>query len=222
VSLKYVGKLFLNLFYPPICPLCERFVATDGMLCDSCMISLQHLEADAILPHLSVSYFDRCISCFAYEGGLRRAIHSFKYQQRLEQVRFFSAAIKSRILDLTGIDIVIPVPMHRSKLRARGYNQAALLAKRVGRDLGKDVIVNALKRIQDSAAQMGLERTERLRNVKHSFAVLKKYENVFDGKSILLVDDVVTTGATINECARVLKKSGASMVHVVTVARTLE
>ena len=148
-------------------------------------------------------------------------MHAFKYQQRLEQVKFFSGAIRGRISKLGDIDLIIPVPMHRRKLRSRGYNQAALLAQLLGEQTGSRVLVSALRRVRNDKAQMELDRKERLRNVRSAFAISNKIEKLLKGRSVLLIDDVVTTGATINECARVLKKSGASKVQATTVARTL-
>jgi ComF family protein len=120
---------------------------------------------------------------------------------------------------LTPDFLTVPVPLHIRRLRERGFNQSLLLAKVVATDLGTQLDYLSLVRIRHTRAQTGLRKEERRKNVKDAFSVI--YPEIIKGKKILLVDDVFTTGYTLNECARTLKKSGAMVVICLTLARTL-
>jgi ComF family protein len=117
---------------------------------------------------------------------------------------------------IKGFDVVIPVPLHKQRLKERGFNQSLLLAREVARVFGLEVDYRSLKRIRPTRPQVDLKPDERKKNVKGAFDV-KSPERV-RGRRVLLVDDVFTTGATVSECARVLKKAGAE-VYVLTLAR---
>jgi ComF family protein len=116
------------------------------------------------------------------------------------------------------VDCIIPVPLHRRRQRARGFNQAELLARVVGRWLRLPVETRLLQRVTDTPSQTGLTPAQRVENVRGAFAVRSK----LDRKRILLVDDVCTTGATLDACARVLKRAGAASVEVAAVARVVQ
>lgn len=219
--MNFILKNFIDLIYPPRCPICDMFVKDNDVPCDSCRASLHVIEADAAFLHLPHLWTDRCLACFAYEGKLRDALHGFKYQKRLDQVRYFGGALARRAGSFDGFDLVAPVPMHGRRLRERGFNQAALLARQVGKILGSDVDLGLLVRARDDGPQVGLERDLRLKNIKGAFDVSARRRDRLAGRAVLLIDDVVTTGATVNECARVLKGAGASKVYALAVARTL-
>lgn len=167
------------------------------------------------------SWIDGCASCFAYDGVLKDALHGFKYLGRLDQVRFFGDALVRRSAALWAFDVIVPVPMYPRKLKKRGFNQAALLARYLGKACGKPVWLDALVRLRDDEAQVELKRNERIGNVRNAFGIGKGFGPRIGGKAFLIVDDVMTTGATANECARALKKGHASKAYVLTVARTL-
>jgi ComF family protein len=120
------------------------------------------------------------------------------------------------LLDLSQIDTILPVPLHRSRERERGFNQAYILAKVLSRRYGVPILKGVLGRIRPTPPQTG-KRRERMRNVRGAFQV--HYPERIRGQSILLIDDVYTTGATVNECAKVLMKAGARAVWVYTLAR---
>lgn len=115
-------------------------------------------------------------------------------------------------------DLVLPVPLHKKRLRERGFNQSVVLARRVARTLGVAIDVSVLTRTRQTCSQVGLGREERRRNVAGAFALGRP--DILRGRSVLLVDDVMTTGATVMECSRVLGRAGA-VVAVVTLARAL-
>ncbi len=114
------------------------------------------------------------------------------------------------------VDAVIPVPLHQKRLRQREFNQSALLAKYLAKSLGIAMMLNCLVKVRDTTPQVGLRSQDRRKNIKHVFDL--KQRELIEGKNIMLVDDVVTTGATVRECSRVLKKAGARNIYVITLA----
>jgi ComF family protein len=120
---------------------------------------------------------------------------------------------------LESADALVPVPLHRWRLFHRRYNQSAMLAQQIGILARKPVLHDALRRIRATPVQGHLKRKERQENVKGAFAVSARNKNSVEGKTLVLIDDVLTTGATVNECSRVLLKAGAKQVHVLTLSR---
>ena len=162
----------------------------------------------------------------SYDGGLRELIHLLKYEQIAPAVGVLGRMLAEAIdkLELgSGPFLVIPVPLHRSKRRERGFNQAELighaaLKKLASRDF--ELATDVLERCRVTGSQIGLTRPQRAENIRGAFRVV--HLNKVAGRNILLVDDVLTTGTTASECARVLRKAGARQVWVATVARTLK
>ena len=215
-----VFNFFLNAVFPRRCPLCDKFSGTNHP-CIDCSLQLQRLEADANLPHIEKKWFSKCRSCFAYDGPVKEAIHSFKYNERLDIVRYFSGELASGLTRFDCPDVILPVPLHLKRLAARGFNQSVLLTKHLSKKIKVKAEVNLLMRERDTRPQVGLSKEGRFDNVKGAFLVDDKYKKRVADKHILLIDDVLTTGATLNECARVLIKSGCKEVSILTVARTL-
>ena len=203
----------LELISEPYCPVCGVPYAKE--------ISNSHLCGDCLA---GIHYFDRARSTGSYRGSLREVLHRFKYGGRTSLARPLAhmlIAPGKHLARLHKIDRIIPVPLHPKRLRQRGFNQASLLARRLGSALKISVDYVSLQRSRWTEPQTGLTRRQRATNVKGAFS-LKSSKKV-RGKGILLVDDVLTTGETVNQCVRVLKKDGgAREVAVLTVARTVE
>jgi ComF family protein len=208
----------VDLVYPPRCPICDEFSKGDLKVCDTCKVSAHMLEAES---HLGSEYLSTCLSCYAYEGKMKDALHRFKYRGRMDQSRFFGDEIAARVRDRYGIDVIVFVPMHKKKLVERGFNQAALIARRAARSMKMKLICDAIVRLRDDTPQVGLLRDERIKNVKGAFAANPKRRSAVNGRRILLIDDVMTTGATLDACAKELRKLGAKDVIAATVARTI-
>ena len=200
---------------PPFCPICGcPFVLgiAENHLCEDCLRSRPFYETAA--------------APFLYKGSLMKAIHQFKYGARSYMAGFLGPLLaqfaESWVSENFGGELdnlfVIPVPLHAKKLRERGFNQSLLLAKHVARQLYSELNFLSLRRIKYTLPQTGLGRKERRKNVRGAFQ-LKNFDAV-KGKTVLLVDDVSTTGNTLNECARVLKKSGCKKVICLVPART--
>jgi ComF family protein len=167
-------------------------------------------------------WFGRARSCFAYEGKILEAIHGFKYLKRFDLLSVFMHYLVSEIDKMGHYDVLIPVPLHWQRLWGRGYNPSALLARSLGKKLGIEVDCHVLKKNKNIAPQVGLRRDARLKNIKGAFDIHSRRKTRIEGKKVLLIDDVLTTGATINECAKVLVKKGAcELVDILTIARTI-
>lgn len=165
--------------------------------------------------------FERCRSLGRYHGTLRKLLHLFKFEGRREigpMLGGLLAACVRMQLPQREWDAVVPVPLHRSRRRRRGFNPAGVLARAAARRLGLRVVPGLLRRVRATPPQTGLPRRQRLRNVRGAFRVRRP--GAVRGLRILLVDDVVTTGATAGECVRVLLRAGARRVDLVTAARS--
>jgi ComF family protein len=196
------------LIAPPVCERCG--IPLPSRLESICTRCRRQAAAGAAAPAL-----DRCRSAGLYEGSLREIIHAFKYGARRSLARRLARFIRShaeaRAL-LDGIDAIVPVPLHRTRKRSRGFNQSKDLAKALKLDAP---VLRTLRRVRATRPQTDLPAAQRHRNVRGAFAVAGKLE----ADCVLLVDDVCTTGATLEACARVLKEAGVREVRAITVAR---
>jgi ComF family protein len=196
-----------------VCPDCGRPFGSDASLAESpghrCRSCREHA------PH-----FDQALAAGLFEGPLREAIHIFKYRPLQALGAPLGAWMAAQVRLVHPPDGVLPVPLHRTRLRRRGFNQALLLAGAVSRRFALALDYDNLVRIRPTRPQVELTGPERAQNVRGAFE-LKRPEAVA-GKRLLLVDDVFTTGATLNECSRVLKAAGAESVTAFTLARTME
>jgi ComF family protein len=164
--------------------------------------------------------FDLARAAAGHDGPVATAVRGFKYNRRLSLGPGLSRLLAAVIDDLDAAgDLVVPVPLHPRRQRQRGFNQAWLLARRAARRLGLPAEGDWLRRIRFTPPQVGLVRAEREANVRGAFSLAPRAN--FAGRRVILVDDVLTTGATVDACARVLKKAGAEAVTVVTVTRAL-
>ncbi len=150
-----------------------------------------------------------------YEDPLKEAIHYMKFHGRRSLARELGHLLSN--LEIPSVEAVIPVPLSKKRLVQRGFNQSYLLASSVSKRLTVPLLDDLLLKTRDTPPQSLLTREERLKNQKGSFKVNSKYKKI--PQRVVLVDDVVTTGATVNECARILKKEGVNQVYVITLAR---
>lgn len=210
----------LNLLYPPRCGGCG--VAGQGWLCELCLRQIRRWPASQqTITRLVPAPWDHtelAITCAAvYTPPLREAIHAFKYEgsPALSQplARFLADVWQQQCIQA---DVIVPVPLHPKRQRERGYNQSEHLARHLSTLIGVPVDPRALKRSRHTEQQASLGAAERVRNVQGAFAALPERSN---GKLIVLLDDVCTTGATLCECASALLRAGAASVCALTLAR---
>lgn len=163
------------------------------------------------------SQMDGIRSVAFFEGPIREAIHRLKYSNSQALAAPLGEMMVSYWQDVhLPADVIVPVPLHARRLRERGYNQAALLARELGKGVGLPVLENALIRVRDTAPQVDLNAEERKENVHGAFHCL---DDRLAGKRVLLVDDVYTTGATLEACSLALKQRGVRTVWALTLAR---
>lgn len=210
---------FLHFIYPPRCLLCDCVLVADG-LCLPCNNSLIRLQADFSSSHLEKIWFDRASSVFAHDGPIVEAVHTYKYKAGFHLLKFFEDEMMLKITSCE-YDVVVPIPLHKSRLFKRGYNPSAILANGLSKRISAVCNFNVLKRNVKGIQQVGLAREQRLKNAKGMYSIDEKIKSAIDGKKILLIDDVMTTGATANEAARLLKSAGAQSVDILTIARTI-
>ena len=221
----------LNFIFPPYCrkcghPLSEK-EARGKMLCASCLrkkrfpfrLSRSALCYDEASKNLIL---DICflVKCIIYNIGIiKNLILAFKFMDRTENARLLAAMLKVAGEDIfkAGVDVIVPVPLHYTRLVKRRYNQAALLARELGRYTGLPVDCFSLVRHRKTRPQVEFSGFERVRNVKNAFSV--PHPEKLAGKRVVLIDDVLTTGSTLKECAAALKKAGVRSVDALTVAR---
>lgn len=229
-------KTVIDTLLPPRCPGTGEVVDRQGMVsaafwpqlafieaphCDTCGLPFSFEMAEGALCAACMEMepeFDKARSAVVYNDASRKLVLDFKYGDRLHAVHAFVPwLLRAGDGLIAEADMVVPVPLHAMRLWQRRFNQSALLADRLARSCGKPWHPGVLLRLRHTVQQKGLSRKERALNVRNAFGVNRKHD--LKGKNILLVDDVFTSGATLNECARALKKAGAEKVFVLTIAR---
>ncbi len=237
--LKKLYNTILDLLFPEegVCFYCDKYYeeVKEDHVCSECRDKLSFIGKDRcpvcgkpayqdnLLKRCSYCknksfYFKKAISPLEYTGLLRKVIYRFKYEAKPYLYKSFGefmiASLKQESIE--NIDLIVPVPLHRSRKAERGYNQAELLARYLSSKLNIALDSKNLIRTKATKIQNKLLRHEREENIKDAFRV--KASGVFKDKRILLVDDIFTTGATVNECARVLMECGANEIYVITIA----
>ena len=235
-----VGKGLLDLLYPPlqVCPVCgERFQKYYGNLCicteclkrlplitpPLCEVCSRPIRGKEISPcaecRREPRFYRRGRAVALYTGMMRELLHTVKYDFRPELAKAIGSLLAVGIEHLPffeRIDLIIPVPLHTTKVESRGYNQAELMAAPVANSLKKPLHTQALVRIKPTESQSRFGREERKKNIANAFTVVDS--PAVAGRNILLIDDIATTGYTLSECARVLLLAGAGEVNVLTAA----
>jgi competence protein ComFC len=222
--MRFLLETLLAALYPWVCPLCGREGSPPTGACRPCLGVMGGNPAwrclscgrplGGVVPLCCGAGDGRLDGLFAaveYGPEARRAVHLFKYARDARAGRMVGEMLAAAVGDGfdVPIDLVIPVPLAAGRLRERGFNQSALMARRIGRRLERPVGYRTLERARETPAQADLDPPERRSNVAGAFRVTR---SPVAGSTVLLVDDVYTTGATIGECARVLRSSGASHV----------
>lgn len=209
-------RFLLDLLFPPKCMLCHKIISGKEALCDACARKVLAQSTNTLRGH----HFSRCVAPLTYDGDVRKSIHRYKFGGNAfyaETYAMLMAACVRR--ELHGeFDLITFVPISRRRKRKRGYDQSKLLAEHVSMALRKPMVA-ALVKVKDMPAQSSLlDADQRRKNVAGVYQALA--EEQYAGKRVLLVDDIVTTGATLEECSKMLVKAGAANVVCVTLAMT--
>jgi len=237
-AVRRAGSALLSLFYPPHCAACGASTDAGVYLCVACTETRTRIEAPfcrvcsqpfegAITSEFTCSncadrdfHFECAVTRFMSRGVVRDFIHRFKYDREFYLRHPLADWAAEALLDerLVGqrFDFLVPVPLHSARQREREFNQAEAIAELLARRSGAPVY-GALKRVRYTTTQTLLDRRERMENLRGAFRV--RHPARVLSRHILLVDDIFTTGSTVDECARVLRKAGAASVRAITVAR---
>lgn len=224
-----LDELFLDLLYPPRCIVCDKVISSEETVCPACRKKIRFVQEPACMkcgkPLLDgrkefcgdcerkTHYFVQGKSLWLYESEMKRSIYRFKYQNKREYAKGYAREIANRYghwVGVKNIQAIVPIPLHKKKQKKRGYNQAQILAKELGRIWGLPVYANLLIRIRDTKPQKTLNDAERKNNLKKAF---KTTENIVQLKHILLIDDIYTTGSTLDAAAEALLAAGAEEIY---------
>lgn len=229
-------EMLVDFFYPPACPICGKpRPIKDGvrlLMCPVCKDKISYIEEPRCLKcgkkiqsdeteyctdcKKQTHFYDRAVSVYEYSDAVKKSIYDFKYHSRREYAKAYAIEMTRQCRDIIKLwnpDIIMPVPIHSSKLKTRGYNQAELIARELGKNLGLDVDAESLSRIRKTIPMKELHHEERIKNLKNAFQVS---QNIVKYKKVLIVDDIYTTGATLDACAMCLKESGVGEVYGIT------
>jgi ComF family protein len=239
-------KNFIDIIYPPRCPVCREFLVNErperengaATFCRTCLADFRKItspgcpicgrtfEPEGGEDHLCEEclrkrpFFEAVGAAYLYEGALMEAIHLFKYGSRsflADSLGPLLGQFARKWLKQADGYLTIPVPLHPKRLRERGFNQSLLLARHVSEQLHTELDFLSLRRIRYTSPQTGLGKDGRQKNVRKAFRVVKP--DAVKKKTVLLVDDVFTTGNTLNECARALKRSDCDKILCLVLAR---
>jgi ComF family protein len=238
---KKALRTAIDGIYPPSCTGCGRQTAEPGALCGACWNSIKFIEkpycaiygtpfstelGDGMISARAIADpppYARSRAAVAYQGLALRFVHGLKFQDRQDNASWMAGWMARAAQDLINdADVIVPVPLHWRRMVSRRFNQSALLAQKLALSADKPFAPLALKRIKSTVTQRGLTAKERDANVKRAFIVPENQMINIQGRHVLLIDDVITTGSTVAEATKALLKVGASNVDVLAFAMVLK
>lgn len=212
--LKNYIRALGSIFFPPLCFYCTKKI-TKGYLCPACTANIESAKIELLPPG---AYYDRLICAVHYKEPVITLVHKFKYNHCDYLADFFSKILLEKLAHhAIDAEIVTCVPSHPAKIKERGYNPPAILAEKIANSLKIPFIDDIIYQRTWHQSQTKMAKDKRATNVENTFAV----KNGCKDKKILMIDDVYTTGATINNCCRILKENGALKITAVTLAKSL-
>ncbi len=239
--IKNLTDYWMDFLLPPLCISCKTEINSHNSLCPKCWHQVNFIVSPICdimgtpLPYntgtVQISAvattwpppYNRARSVAVFEGILKHMIHALKYGDRHEGIKLFGKWMTYAGRDiLNDADLIIPVPLSQRRLWARRFNQSALLANAIGKNTKIQVDYLSLKRKKHTTTQVGLTRKQRAKNVSGAFSIPAKALPQIAGKNIVLVDDVLTTGATIHACTKTLLKAKAARIDILTLARVID
>lgn len=215
--MKQLDLLFCFL-YPNCCGICEK-INEDG-LCKKCELKLKQFQKYKVEQYDN-KFFKSHTYLFPYKGIIRDKLIEYKFQNKSYLARMFGTLIRNEtclMKTIKSYDYIIPIPIHQERIRKRGYNQSELILKYTIYEKYK-INTKILKKEINNLPQSTLNKEKRKENVQGVYKIKKEMQNKINKKSILLFDDIYTTGNTVNECSKILKRSGAFKIDVLTIAK---
>lgn len=234
VGIGMLWREILKLVYPMHCPVCDEIVRPGELICPECEGKIR-MASEPVCKRcgkvLSDERKEYCTDCgkiqhsfeqgkavFVYEGAMRQSMYRFKYSNKREYAEFFTQRtllMYEGWIRRMGVEVIVPIPMYRGKVRRRGYNQAEVFAKALGRELNLPVETALVARMRDTRPQKELNDRQRRQNLKNAFQFTS---NIVKYSRILLVDDIYTTGSTMDAVADVLLSAGVDKVYYICIS----
>lgn len=209
-------KNLLYLFFPKRCPFCKDVINKDEITCENCKNSIKN---EVNIRKIAIEGLQTeiiCVSPFSYKDKIKSAICDYKFRGKLDYCNIFSQEMANLVQKyFKNIDIITSVPLHKSRQKERGFNQSANLAQKIGETI-KIKYLDLLIKTKNNKIQHNLSKKDRIENVKNAYDIMDK--NLIKNKNILLCDDIITTGNTLKECAKILLENGAKNVYCATIA----
>ncbi|RMF67472.1 MAG: ComF family protein [Calditrichaeota bacterium] len=219
-GLRHGVAAFLDFVYPPYCLLCDAHLAAgERLICEKCWQHMPRISQQEGHRHGAI---EAVRSLWPFSAEVQTAIHELKFHGKRSLATRIGAEIARRLFQTEPLlhgELLVPVPLHKTRLRERGYNQSALLAHAISHETGIPVDESALKRVRYTRQQAKLGASERMANVRGAFRTTAG--SLLAGKNVVLVDDVFTTGSTLEACAETLKTAGVKRVFAVTAAQAI-
>lgn len=229
-----IMKKLLDYFYPPRCPICDEILPPGIIICEGCTkeaVTIAEPMCKKCGKPIENGEREYCSDCagrqhtyrqgkavFLYKAGMKKSMYRFKYSNRREYAQFYAkcaAKIHSSWILRNRIEVIVPIPMYPGKRRRRGYNQAEIFARALGKELGIPVDAGIVRRVRNTVPQKALNDKERQRNLKNAFQLAP---NIVKYSQILLVDDIYTTGSTMDAVAAVLLSGGAQNIYYICIS----
>ena len=212
---------FLNLIYPQTCGICGK-LASDS-LCKKCEIELKK-ESDLNIiqtgEEIEDKYFNELMYIFKYEGQIRKLILDYKFNEKSYiYLTFVNFLLKNKKIfeNIKNYDTIIPVPISKKRLKTRGYNQSLLIARKIAQQTNLELVNNCLIKTKNIIEQSKLNKEDRMQNIQGVYELRNK--QLIENKKILLIDDIYTTGSTVNECSKILSQGSPNKIGILVLAK---
>lgn len=207
----------LDYFFPPICGMCGKI--NENYICNNCYENIKKIKK-CVINEYNNRNFSKHLYIFRYEGIIRNKIIEYKFEDKGYLYKMFAKIIlsdKKTCNFIKKYDVIIPVPISKKRKKKRGYNQSELVANELAQKLNQDIWTDIIIKKKDNKPQSELNKLERIKNVEDIYEINKPIE--VKNKKVLLLDDIYTTGSTVNEIARKLKQNQTQEIGVITLAK---
>ena len=215
-----VSKI-LNLIYPQICGMCGKI--NKNSLCKKCEIELKKQAENQIINNgeeIQDKYFNELMYIFKYEGQIRKLILDYKFNEKSYlYLTFVNFLLKNKKIfeNIKNYDTIIPVPISKKRKKTRGYNQSLLIARKIAEQTDLELMNNCLVKTKNIKEQSKLNKEDRIQNIQGVYEL--KSKQLIENKKIILIDDIYTTGSTVNECSKILKQGNPKKIGILVLAK---
>lgn len=216
-----IQEKILNLIYPQTCGICGKL--SPNSLCNKCEIELKKQTENQIINNgaeIKDKYFNELMYIFKYEGQIRKLILDYKFNEKSYiYLTFVNFLLKNKKIfeNIKNYDTIIPVPISKKRQKARGYNQSLLIAKEISNQTNLELVNNCLIKTKNIIEQSKLNKEDRMQNIQGAYKL--KNKQLIKNKKILVIDDIYTTGSTVNECSKILRQGNPNKIGILVLAK---